>query len=457
MRTYDLAVIGSGPGGYVAALYASRHNMKVLVIEKDLVGGTCLNRGCIPTKAMLHCASLISAIKESALYGIRVDGYRFDFAKALSRKEEIVTRLRAGIETLFRANHIDLMRGAAKFLSVDTIRVTGAVTEDIKARYTIIAVGSEPAKLPEAVFDNANIYSSNGILGITELPNSVLIIGGGVIGVEFATIFNAFEVKVTVVEALDRLISGQSREASRRLETILKRRGVEILTSSRVDAVSKKEGTFCVKLSGGREVAPAKILTAVGRRPNLDGLGLDEAGIKTHAGRIAVDLALRTNVKNIYAAGDCINGPLLAHKASYDGILACDNILGMKRDASYENIPNCIYTDPEIASVGLTEEEAKKAYPDLKIARFPYLGSGKAFVIGKTDGYIKIIGDSKGSILGIEIFGAEACDLIGEATIAKEMRMSIKDLSYVVHGHPTLSEIFQEAAHIFCGTGIHCA
>ncbi|MCX5686835.1 MAG: dihydrolipoyl dehydrogenase [Candidatus Omnitrophica bacterium] len=437
MRSYDLAIIGSGPGGYVAGLYAARHNLKTCVIEKDLVGGTCLNRGCIPTKSLLHSASLVNMLKEAPACGIEIDGYRVNFERVMMRKDEVVDRLRAGIETLLRANSIDLVRGAASLADHNTIT---AGQETISAKNIIIAAGSKVSGLPNLTIDESNILSSDGALTLKELPKSILIVGGGVIGCEFATLFNSLGVKVTIVELEERLIPSISREASKKLEAILKKRGVEVMTSTKIEGVSR---------------AAEKTLVCVGRVSNTEGIGLDKLGITTRGGRIVVDEYLRTKVKNIFAIGDCVAGPLLAHKASYDAMLAVDNICQKMRKVDYSNVPNCIWTNPEIASVGLTEEEAKAKYPDLKVARFPYLASGKAFIKGAVEGYAKIMGDSKGCIIGVEIFGDEACDLIGEAVLAKTMGIKIGDWAGVVHGHPTLSEILQEAAHIFSGTPIH--
>ncbi len=436
MRTYDLIIIGSGPGGYIAALYASRFKKSVCVMEKAELGGTCLNRGCIPTKAMLHSASLLSTIKGSSEYGIEVSGIVVNFPVISARKDAVVARLRAGVETLFKANKIDLVRGDAKLSGANTVTVNGV---EYSAKDIIVATGSRPAALSGIPFDEKGIYSSDGIFSLKDIPGSITIVGGGVIGCEFASLFNALGSQVTIVEILDRLLPTQSKEISRKLETIFKKRGIEIRTSTKFEpgAVSQK------------------ILVAVGRKPNTEDIGLEALGIKTKDGRITVDDNLRTQVKNIYAIGDCVAGPLLAHKASYDGILACDNIMGNPRRVDYSNVPNCIWTDPEIASVGLNEEEARLKCPDLKIAKFPYLASGKAYIMGKSEGFIKMIGDADGNILGVEIFGLEACDLIGEACLAKSAGVNIKDWARVVHGHPTLSEIFQEAAHIFTGTAIH--
>ncbi len=451
MKSYDLAIIGSGPGGYVAGLYGSRKKLKVCVIEKDLLGGTCLNRGCIPTKAMLKSASLFLAIKDSREHGIETDHVKVNFRKIIERRDAVVSKLRSGIETLFRANRVDLVKGRAVLKAEDLIDVDGA---EIKARRIIIATGSRPAGLDGIGFDEKRIVSSDGILKITELPKNVLIIGGGVIGCEFASLFNALGAEVVLVELLERILTTQSKEASRKMESIFKKRGVTVITSSKVEGLSR-ESALKARLSNGQTVESEIALVSVGRAPNTDAMGLEKIGVKTERGRIRVDASLRTGAGDIYAIGDCVGAPLLAHKASYDGILACDNMTGESRMVDYSNIPNCIYTDPEIASVGLMEEEARAKFPGARVAKFPYLASGKALVIGATEGFIKIIGDSDGTILGIEIMGEGACDLIGEATLARTMGVKVKELSRVVHGHPTLSEIFQEAAHIFCGTGIH--
>jgi len=451
MKTYDLAIIGSGPGGYVAALYSSRQKMKVCVIERDLVGGTCLNRGCIPTKSLINSASIVSAIKGSSAHGIEVDGYHIDFAKIAARKDGVVSRLRTGIETLFRANSIELIKGVATLAGKDTIDVEGVCK--IKAANIIVASGSKVSHLPNLTIDETDILSSDGILKIGSVPSSIIVVGGGVIGCEFASLFNTLGSKVAIVEMTERLLPSQSHEASKKIEQIFKKNGIGVHTGSKVDVVTKL-GLLRVALSTGMALEAEKILVSVGRVPNTEALGLENAGIKVQQGRIPVDDHLRASA-NVYAIGDCVAGPQLAHKASYDGILACDNIVGLERQVDYSNIPNCIWTEPEIASVGMTEEEAKIKHADAKVAKFPYLASGKAYLEGKVEGFVKIIGTPAGEILGVEIFGKSACDLISEAAVARAAGMKIKDWSRVVHGHPTLSEILQETAYAFCGTPIH--
>lgn len=440
MMSYDIAIIGSGPAGYVAALYAAGRKQKVCLIEKDLVGGTCLNKGCIPTKVMLNSASIFSRMREAGVHGVRVDGFSVDFAAICRRRSEVVARLRTGVETLLRAKGAELIRGDAKLSGGGKIVVEGS--GGISAKHTIIASGSKPVSIKGLEIDEKDVLSSDGVLAMDELPASIAIVGGGVIGCEFASLFNALGSRVTLVETLDRLVSSQSKEASLKLEQIFKKRGIEVKTSAPMDSV---------------KTLPKhdKVLVSVGRTASLDGLGLPDAGINVENGKIKTDAHMRTSARNIFAAGDCTDGPRLAQKASYDGILVCDNILGENRSKDYSNIPSCVYTDPEIASVGISEDDAKEMYKGARTIRFPYIASGKAFILGKSEGYIKITGDSNGRLLGAEIMGEGACDLIGELVMAKTMCMTIKDLASVVHGHPTLSEIIQEAARAFSGSAIH--
>ncbi len=286
---------------------------------------------------------------------------------------------------------------------------------------------------------------------VTTVDTDVLVIGGGLAGCMAAIRAREADVKVTIVELTERLVPTQSREASKKLELAFKKAGIEVMIKSAVQSINMAGGGLKIAISGEKTVNAEKVLVSVGRKPDTQGLNLEHCGVKADNGRIIVDEHLRTTVENIYAVGDCVGGPLLAHKASYDGIVACDNILGGRRSVDYSNVPSCIWTEPEIASVGLTEEEAKVKSQDARIAKFPYLGSGKAFLLGKQEGYVKIIGDSAGKILGVEIFGYGACELIAEAVLAKTASINIKDWAYAVHGHPTLSEILQEAAQVFCG------
>ena len=446
MTQYDLAVIGSGSGGYIAALYASRHKLKTCVIEKDLTGGTCLNRGCIPTKSLLYSAEIYKNVKEASFYGVETSGGRADFGKIVSRKNDVVLRLRTGIETLFRANQVDLIKGEACILGPDRISVSGL--REISAKYTIVASGSSVMELPGIKIDHKDILSSDDILNMKDIPQSIAIIGGGVIGCEFASLFNTLGLKVTIVEFAERLIPTQSREASKKLEIIFKRRGIDVLVSSNCESVEKGK-VLKLFVSGGKMIEAEKVLVSIGRAANIECVKGLKCRVEKDSSRIAVDEHLMTGENNIYAIGDCVAGPMLAHKASYDALVACDNILGKNRKVDYSNIPNCIWTDPEIASVGFSEEDAKSKYPDARIAKFPYLASGKALIMGKSEGFVKIMGDPNGAILGVEILGASACELIAEAVLAKTSGISIKDWARSVHGHPTLSEVLQEAVRVF--------
>lgn len=449
---YDLAIIGSGPGGYVAALYASARSLKVCVIDKGLVGGTCLNRGCIPTKALLSSASVALTVKDAGHFGVKVDGYSVDFQSMMSRKADIVNRLRAGIETLFRARKVDFKRGFARVAAPGVVAIDGSGS--VTASGIIIATGSEPAAIKGIAIDEKSILSSDGMLELSEIPGSLAIVGGGAVGCEFAHLFSALGSKVSVIEMTDRLVPTQSSEASRKLESIFRRNGIDIRLNAQVGSVTVSGGRARVALSDSSAIEADKVLVSVGRRPCIDGIA-DGAGVTSKGGRIAVNDRLETAAKGIYAIGDCVPGPQLAHKASYDAMVACDNFMGADRKVDYSAIPSAIWTEPEIASVGLSDDEAKRSNPDAKVAKFPYLASGKAYIERKTEGYVKIVGTASGRLLGVEIMGREACDLIGEAAVAMKAGMTVRDWSLAVRAHPTLSETLQEAANAFCGHSIH--
>lgn len=453
MSSYDLAIIGSGPGGYVAALYASRCKLKVCVVEKDMLGGTCLNRGCIPTKSFINSATTLSDIKSCGQFGITTSKPVVDFAKVYSKKEEVVSRLRTGIETLFRARGIELIRGEGRIIRPGEIIVNNE--NKLSCRDIIIATGSTPVSATGINIDEIDILSSDGILAATFIPESIVIVGGGVIGCEFASLYNALGSRVSIIEFTDRLLPVLSKEISKKIEAIFRSKGVQILTSSAVEAVDK-DGLLRVRVSGGGQILCEKVLVCVGRKVNTSCLGLEECGVRCDVkGRVIVDEFLKTTVSHIYAVGDCVGEPLLAHKASHEGMIACDNIVGEKRKIDRSNIPGCIWTDPEIASVGLNEEEARSKIPNLKVAKFPYLASGKAYLSGKTEGFCKIMGDPEGNIVGVEMMGKGACELISEAVLARTCGIKISEWARVVHAHPTLSEILQEAAHVFEGRNIH--
>ncbi|MFH1996649.1 MAG: dihydrolipoyl dehydrogenase [Candidatus Omnitrophota bacterium] len=452
MKKYDLAILGGGPGGYVAGIYASQLGLKTCVIEKNLVGGTCLNRGCIPTKVMLHAASMLRKLKKCSEFGVHVGSVSFDLPALLHTRDATVHRLRNGIESLFKANKVDLVRGMGTFLSEKALDVDG---EQISADNIIVATGSRPLELPALKFSGETVVSSEGALASTTAPASILIVGGGVIGCEFAQFYCAIGRKVTIVELADRILPTLSREISKKMEVLFRKDGVSIRASTKVESINMVKGSVSAMLSDGSVVESERVLVSVGRTPNSDTIGLEKAGVATDRSRIVVNERLETSVAGIWAIGDVINGPMLAHAASYEGILACDNIAGGNRPANFSLIPSCVYTDPGIATVGMSEDEAKKYIPGARTAKFPYRASSKANIMGSIDGHIKIIGGPDRKILGVEIFGEDAYELIGEASLAMSSGLSVDDLAHAVHCHPTLSEMYHDTARLFIGKPIH--
>lgn len=455
---YDIVIIGAGPGGYVAAIRGAQLGARVCVIEKDKLGGVCLNKGCIPTKALISNIELIRTLKKAEDYGIKVSGYEIDRVRIASRKDEIVTRLVRGIETLFKARSINLIKGTAKLIGENEVEVAES-KEKVKAKDIIIATGSSPLELPFLKFDAKAVFSSDDLLSKNETisgpARKLLIVGGGVIGCEFARIFKELDWDVTIVEMMEQLLPNMDREIAKKLEAALKKEGIRIYTGKKVEEVAREEGEITATLSDGSQVLVEKVLVCVGRRPNSAGIGLEESGIKMEKGRIIVDDTLRTNVPNIYAIGDVIGGYLLAHVASYEGVIAVENAMGKSCKVDYNVVPNCIFTHPEIASVGLTEAQARQANYDVKLGKFPFIASGKAHAMGQTEGFAKIVGDGEGNILGAQIFGPQATELIAEVAAAMKMGARVCDIADTIHAHPTLSEATKEAAENFYGRATH--
>ncbi len=452
MKGYDLAIIGAGPGGYVSAIYASRLNLKVCIIEQDLLGGTCLNRGCIPTKVMLEGAKLLASLEKASSYGVEVKDYAFSPARLFSKRDEVTARLRNGIQHLLKANKVDVIKGRGVLVSANVVSAGGG---EIEAKNIIVATGSSPRELDSVKFRKDRVLSSDDVLRLSHIPKSMLIFGGGVIGCEFAEFYNAAGSRVYIVEIMDRILPGEDAEIARKLEAIFRKKGIEIHTGKKAEGVSVTDSSVSVTFQDNTRVEAEVALLAVGRGFNTSGLGLEEAGVALDRGRITVDPYMETKVKGIYAIGDCTGGPMLAHAASYEGIVACDNIAGKRRRVNYSAIPNCVYTEPEIASCGISEEEAKRDFPDCRTAKFPYTASSKASIMERREGFIKIIGTKEGRLLGVKIFGEGACDLIGEASLAVSLGAGVEDIARAVHGHPTLSEIFGDAAYLFMGRAIH--
>ena len=444
---YDVIILGAGPGGYAAAIHGARHELKVCVIEKDRVGGTCLNWGCIPTKALCASVKLLADIRKGGALGVEVGGLKLDTVKMFGRKDEVVTRLQGGITSQLKANSIELVQGTARFVDKETVEVNG---KKIKGKNIIIATGSSPLELRGMEFDGKTILNSDDALNQPRIPDAILIIGGGVIGCEFAHIYSYLGAKVTIVEMMDQILPQQDKEVAKRLLVAFKKRGIKILTKTKVEKIEKAGVMIKAALSDGQTLEAAKVLISVGRTLNSSDLWLDKAGVKTEKGAIAVNGFLQTNISNIYAIGDVNGGYMLAHVASYEGIIAIDNILGKKTSADYSAVPNCIFTEPEIAGVGMSEEEAGKAGHKVKTAKFNFISLGKAHAIGNTEGFVKIVGDeASGKLLGVTVFGHGATDLIAEAAVAIKLGASVKDLAYTIHAHPTMAEGLMECAFEF--------
>lgn len=454
----DLAILGAGPGGYVAAIRAAKMGIKPVVIEKEYLGGVCLNWGCMPTKALFHVAQVVEEIKKAGEFGININDYSIDFKKIMKRKDEIVKTLRRGLEFHFRKNKIDLVNGEGKLVDTDKILVEtnkGASLE-ISAKNIIIATGSSPSQIPPFDFKEEGILTNRKVLSLEELPSSILIVGGGVIGCEFANIFSSLGSKVTIVEVLPRILSTEAEEVSQLIKKIFNKRGIEIITNCSVDEVTGKNDKYICKMKDGKNITVDKILVSVGRRPNSTEIGVEEVGIKTERGYIKVDSYLRTNIENIYAIGDVIGGYQLAHVASEEGKVAIENILGKEKKMKYDVIPWAVFTSPEIGTVGMNEKQAKEKNIKVCTGNFPFSSSGKALISGETEGFIKIVTDKEtGQILGAQMIGPRASDLVHEVAVAMNGELLVDDIVNTIHSHPTISEAVMEAAEDCFGIATH--
>jgi dihydrolipoamide dehydrogenase len=458
--SYDIAVIGAGVGGYVAAIRAAQMGARILVIEKDKLGGTCLNRGCIPTKSFLSDVKPLHKIRSSPLYEGK-GKLSINLEKTIARKNQVVETMAKGVASLFKSNEIHWIQGIATFVDPKTVEVLkNGKKETYRANNIIIATGSRVGTIPSLSIDGKNLLSSDEILDIQKIPKDMIIIGGGVIGVEFATIFNALGTEVTIVEMLPAIISTEDDEVIRGFKIILERQGIKIITDSMVTGASSTKNRIIVNIQdhSGREgqLTAETVLVAVGRVPYTEGLGIEKIGIQMEGQFIKANARMETNVDGVYAIGDVIGKRMLAHAASAEGIVAAENIMGKSREIDYRRIPSCIYTFPEVASVGLTEREAGERGMDIQVGRFPYLYSGKAMAMGEPEGFVKIIAERElGEILGVHILGEHATELIGECLLAMHLEATVEDLGEVVKGHPTLSEAIMEAALDWSNRSIH--
>ena len=422
---YDLAVIGSGWAGFNAALRAKAHGLKVALIERGQLGGTCLNRGCIPTKTLLQSAKIYTLTKKSKTFGIETANPQINFSEIQARKNKIIQQLRQGMESMLGG--IDFISLEARILSNNTLEIG---KRQINAKFMLIATGSKPLELKDIKFDGRKIISSNEILCLEEIPRTLLIIGGGVIGCEFATLFSTLGCRVSIVELMPQLLPGIDKEIAKKLETVFKKKGIEVATNTDAKSLDPSRNDL--------------VLLCVGRTCATEGLGLDNLGIKLEKGRIIVDEYLKTSISNIYAAGDCASKICLAHFAAYQGCIAAENIADpshLLKKSDDSNIPNCIFTDPEIGSVGLIEEEAKNQNMDIRISKLDFRALGMARILDETEGFIKTISDKKtGEILGASIIGPRATELIGILTLAIQSHLRVSQVADTILAHPTLSE-----------------
>ena len=456
--SFDLVVIGAGPGGYVAAIRAAQLGMKVAVVEKRAtLGGTCLNVGCIPSKALLQSSHLFEETgHDLAAHGIVVAAPKLDFAQMMKRKGEVVGATTKGIEFLFKKNKVASFRGAGRIEAAGSVAVVGedgAVKETLAARNILIASGSEVTPLPGVAIDEKKIVSSTGALELAEVPRRLVVVGAGIIGLELGSVWRRLGSEVTVIEFLDRITPGVDDEITKFLQRALAKQGLKFRLGAKVTKAEATDSgvTLTVEPSkgGAAETLEADVvLVAIGRRPYVAGLGLDKAGVKlTDRGRIAVDGHFQTSVPGIYAIGDVVDGPMLAHKASEDGIACVETLAGQKGHVNWDLVPSVIYTQPEVAWVGKTEEQLKAAGVAYKIGKYPFTADPRSRANGATEGFVKVLADkTTDRVLGVHIFGAEAGTMIGEAGLAMEFAASAEDIGRVCHAHPTVNEALKEAA-----------
>ena len=458
MSTYDVGIIGGGPGGYVAAIKAAQLGGKVCLIEKGEWGGTCLNRGCIPTKTLFAVASLATQIQDAAGFGLKIQGAEVDYPQVLAHKNTTVTQLTGGITKLLKGNGVQTVNGVGTLTGKNTIEVSqiDGAKEQIDATKIIIATGSEPANIPLFDIDEEQVLTTTGMLNLQALPESLVIVGGGVSGCEFASIFNGLGCRVTVIELLPTILATEDVQVIRQIRLFMKRKGIEIKTAVNITQVDKSETGVTATLASGEQIQAEKMLVSIGRQFNSEGVGLQQVGVRTENGKIVVNERMETNIPGIYAVGDVASRYLLAHVASAEGVVAAQNCMGENAEMDYGTVPSCVFTIPEIAKVGMTEDEAKTEGYEFKVGRFPYAASGKALGMRETDGFVKVISDEEyGDILGVHILGAHASDLIHEAAVAIRLGASVADLAHTIHAHPTLGEIVMESAEAAYGQAIH--
>ncbi len=461
-RDVDVAIVGGGPGGYVAAIRASQLGGKVALIEKDKLGGVCTNYGCIPTKALLRSVEFVNALKEAHKHGIAINNYTLDFGVAMERANRIAATLSGHVNFLMKKHNVEVIHGIAVFEDKEVINVQTqeATTIKIRAKKIIIATGSSPFKIPIEGADGRNVTVSDDLFKFTSLPKKIIIAGAGAVGLEWATIFKGFGSETTIIEMMPQILPAEDEETARNMKRILEKQGIEILIGSKVVKIEETpigQKSLAVETSeGGKKIEGDLILLATGRRPNSKDIGLENAGVVVDRGWIRVNDHMQTNIPTIYAIGDVVGRHMLAHVAMQEGIVAAENAMNIDTIIDYKIVPRCVYTHPEVASVGLSESEAKEENDDVETATFLLRANGRAITIDQIDGMIRLIyGKKYGQILGAQIISPEASEMIHELNVALQLEATVEDLASTIHAHPSLSEVIREASLRGVGKPLH--
>ncbi len=455
---YDVVIIGGGPGGYVCAIRAAQNGLSVALVEKDKLGGTCLNRGCIPTKALAHTAEVMDSAQRASELGLVIPEVGVDFPRVMAKKEKVVAKLRGGVNLLIKRRKVDFVSGVGTLAGTRAVEVAapdGSVSR-LEARNIVIATGSEPITPRIFGYDGVNVLTSEDVLKLSALPKSLLIIGAGVIGCEFASIFRTFGCDVTLVDIMPNILPMVDDDVADVVRKSFKKRGIDIHTGTKIASVNIVNGQVEATTDDGSVFRAEKAILSIGRRPSTGGVGAPDVGIDVGpAGEIIVDSKMRTNVPGVWAIGDVSNKAQLAHVASAQGLVVAANIAGEKCNMEYFAVPNCIFTSPEVAAVGVSERGAQEACIDYKVGKFPFVASGKAMAMGETDGFVKVISDGSGRVIGGQIVGPHASDLIAELALAVSRQLTLEDIASTIHAHPTLAEAVCEAAEAAMGRAIH--
>lgn len=462
-QQFQVIVIGGGPGGYVAAIRAAQLGKKVALVERDRLGGVCLNWGCIPTKALLRNAEVLSLVQRGAEFGLQMQGVTADYRKAQVRSRQVADRLTRGVAYLMRKNAITVFSGVARLRTTRQVEVhpkDEGVSQVLEAEHIILATGSRERLLPGVALDGKRVWTSYEALQVEEAPESLIIIGAGAVGVEFASVFATYGTRVTLIEMLPTLVPLEDPEVAEVLEHAFRKRGMQILTGTKVEKVEvtpQDVQVVAASPQGSQELSAAALLLAIGRMPNTEALGLEAVGVALERGFVRVSGSQQTSLPNIYAIGDVAGPPLLAHKAMAEGVIAAEHLAGhAPKPLEHTNIPNCTYCSPQVASLGLTEQLARESGRAVKVGKFPFRASGRALAMAETEGFVKLIADAQfGEILGVHIVGPEATEMIAEVTALKTLEATLDELFLTAHAHPTLAEALLEAALAAEGRAVH--